>query len=427
MRTRLAPLPLSALVAGVLLCVLQPALAAEVRTFRKEIRQEIDGAMSRDDARKIAIARAKREALEEAGTYLESHSVVHNSNLEQDKIIALASGVLKTEILQEEEFREGGVRGMLVVARIVVDTSVLDDRIRKLLADSEHLTRLEAAQKLERALLAKIETLEAENSRLVQSGGGTPLQNRELGAAITDTATRLTAREWWDRGQALWDSKSASYEPAQHAIDYFTKTIEMNSEFWGAYGARATAHRSLGQIEAAAIDLRQVIAGISHDMLTDPAAALDSANYYNRGSAYAHLGEREQALSDFDRALRLNPRLAVAYYNRGFVYFGAGDYQQAVADFSEAVRLDPNFAAAYSNRGTSHGALGNIERALADFDRALELDPRLPAAYGGRGLAYREMGNHAAACREWRKAAELGHAKAKAEVQRECKPASPSP
>jgi tetratricopeptide (TPR) repeat protein len=426
MRTLLAPLPLSALVVSVLLCVLQPASAAEVRTFRKEIRQEIDGAMSRDDARMIAIARAKREALEEAGTYLESYSVVHNSNLEQDKIIALASGVLKTEILQEEEFREGGVRGMLVVTRIVVDTSVLDDRIRKLLVDREHLTRLETAQKRERALLAKIETLEAENSRLMQSGGGTPMQNRELGAAIADTATRLTAREWWDRGQALWDSNSASYEPAQHAIDYFTMTIELNSEFWEAYGARATAHKSLGQIEAAAIDLRQVIAGISQHLRMDREALSDSANFYNRGLAYAQLGEFAQAIEDFNQALRLEPKLAVAYYNRGFVYFGKREYEKAVEDFSESLRLDPKFAAAYNNRGTTYGALGQLERAITDFDRALQLDARMPGAYVGRGLAYMGLGNRAAACRDWRQAAELGHTKAQEEVQRECRAAMPS-
>ncbi len=57
---------------------------AEVRTFRKEIYQEMGVAMSKDDARIVAIARAKREALEEAGSYLETFSVVRNAALPWD-------------------------------------------------------------------------------------------------------------------------------------------------------------------------------------------------------------------------------------------------------------------------------------------------------------------------------------------------------
>lgn len=428
MRTRLATrlCTFSVLVAAALLCDLAPASATGVRTIRKDIRQEIVGAMSQNDARKIAIARAKREAVEEAGTYLESYSVVHNSNLADDTIVALAGGVLKTEILREEEYVDGGAHGIRVVAEIVVDTSVLDERIRKLLADREHLARLEAVEKRERVLLAKIAALEAENSRFAQSGGGTAAQHRKLREEIADTATRLTAREWWDRGQALWNSSNSSYEPALHAVEYFTNTIERDPDFFEAYGARASALGSLGQLEAATKDLNQIIAGISRMLDADPESDHDPSHYYNRGTAYARLGERQKSIADFNHALRLQPDLVVAFYNRGFVYFSEGEYQRAVADFSEALRLDPRFAAAYNNRGTAYGAVGQFERAIADFNRALHLDPKMAAAYGGRGLANRELGNRSAACTDWRLAAELGHSKAQQEVQRECQSASSS-
>ncbi|MCH7478089.1 MAG: hypothetical protein IIA14_08305, partial [SAR324 cluster bacterium] len=89
------------------LFVLAPQPSAETKTIRIEVRQVFGGSQSPDDARVAAIARAKREALEEAGTYLESLTVVRNAQVKKDEILALASGVLQTQIVTEEPFVEG--------------------------------------------------------------------------------------------------------------------------------------------------------------------------------------------------------------------------------------------------------------------------------------------------------------------------------
>ena len=49
---------------------------AEIKTYTHAIKQPFAGSQSPDDARVAAIARAKRECLERAGTYLESLTVV---------------------------------------------------------------------------------------------------------------------------------------------------------------------------------------------------------------------------------------------------------------------------------------------------------------------------------------------------------------
>ena len=45
-------------------------------------------------------------------------------------------------------------------------------------------------------------------------------------------------------------------------------------------------------------------------------------------------------------------RRANAYNNRGVAYGAKGDRDRAIADYNEAIRLDPKFAMAYNNRGT---------------------------------------------------------------------------
>ena len=69
---------------------------------------------------------------------------------------------------------------------------------------------------------------------------------------------------------------------------------------------------------------------------------------YNRAVVYIDLGLRERAISDYDEALRLNPKLPEAYNRRARVRFELGELVTAVDDVSEALRLDPRYAKAYT-------------------------------------------------------------------------------
>lgn len=61
--------------------------------------------------------------------------------------------------------------------------------------------------------------------------------------------------------------------------------------------------------------------------------------YINRGVAYANLKNYEQAISDYNEAILLNPSLATAYKNRGFVYEEMGEIEKAEKDFAKAREL----------------------------------------------------------------------------------------
>jgi tetratricopeptide (TPR) repeat protein len=58
--------------------------------------------------------------------------------------------------------------------------------------------------------------------------------------------------------------------------------------------------------------------------------------------------------------------------------------KKALSDFTRAIRLDPRYARAYHLRGLAHEKAGDIARAYRDFDRAIEMDPDLTAAYRSR-------------------------------------------
>lgn len=82
----------------------------------------------------------------------------------------------------------------------------------------------------------------------------------------------------------------------------------------------------------------------------------------------------EDAMRDFDEAVRLAPGIAKIRHNRG-VHLMHDQPERALADFDEAVRLDPRFAVAWTSRGETYALLKQYDRAIADFDRAIQLAP----------------------------------------------------
>jgi len=84
---------------------------AEVRYFIKTAKAFIGDNQTKNDARMLATLEAKRMALEEAGTYVESLTIVKNAMVIKDEILAFTAGVAKTEILEERPLVEVKVLG----------------------------------------------------------------------------------------------------------------------------------------------------------------------------------------------------------------------------------------------------------------------------------------------------------------------------
>jgi len=84
-----------------LLFVSNPAHAGS-KTFTMEYTYQASEQDSKVSCRTNALNQVKRLLLEELGTYLESHTEVKNFELTRDDIVSLASGIVKTKIIDEE-------------------------------------------------------------------------------------------------------------------------------------------------------------------------------------------------------------------------------------------------------------------------------------------------------------------------------------
>ncbi len=103
----------------------------------------------------------------------------------------------------------------------------------------------------------------------------------------------------------------------------------------------------------------------------------------NRGTAYYHADQLEDAVRAFSEALAIDPGFAYAYFLRGEVFKLQGNHVAAITDLTNAVELDPDEGEAWLKRGLCLQAYGDDRTALADFARSREL---LPDRIGGIAL-----------------------------------------
>lgn len=189
----------------VLAMALVPSLAfGEIKTITHSVKQVFGGSQSPDDARTAGMARAKREALEIAGTYVRSTTVVKNAQVESDEILAIAAGILKTKVVSERNFTTGEAFGIEITMKVEVDTEILEANVRRVLAERSYLEQLKAANTRESELLKKITMLEEENRRIK----GTP----ELRQKFKDSTRGLIALDKLQRALFNKDSALRSYE-----------------------------------------------------------------------------------------------------------------------------------------------------------------------------------------------------------------------
>ncbi|MFL6257012.1 MAG: tetratricopeptide repeat protein [Pyrinomonadaceae bacterium] len=92
------------------------------------------------------------------------------------------------------------------------------------------------------------------------------------------------------------------------------------------------------------------------------------------------------------RAVSPEERKALAHNERGLESFAQGKIEQAVKEYNEAIRADPNLAAAHNNLGSAYFAAARFEEAAAAFRRAVELDPNYGQAHFNLALTQLKLG-----------------------------------
>jgi tetratricopeptide (TPR) repeat protein len=126
------------------------------------------------------------------------------------------------------------------------------------------------------------------------------------------------------------------------------------------------------------------------------------AHIYNFcGWGYIRLKEHQQALTWFERALKLHPHSVRIQNSLGWTHCHLKHYRQALDHFNYGLELAPYHPHLYVGRGRVYGKLKAYQQALHDYSYAIQLDRRCPMAYNNRARTYMELKEYRKALADW--------------------------
>ena len=121
-------------------------------------------------------------------------------------------------------------------------------------------------------------------------------------------------------------------------------------------------------------------------------AELDVVRWTNTGAGLENLGQSQEALACYDRALAINSRSESAWVHRSTVLETLGRTEDALACCDHALELNPRSEQALVTKGMMLGALGQMEEARTYCDRALKINPRNEQAWVNIGTILDVLG-----------------------------------
>src|SRR3989442_2348580 len=110
--------------------------------------------------------------------------------------------------------------------------------------------------------------------------------------------------------------------------------------------------------------------------------------------AHTHWDAREfvEALACYDRATAFGYEDHVMWNNRGVALAGLGQHEDAIDAYTRAMQRSPTYEIAAYNLGNAFAQLGQFEEAVVAYDRALAIKPVYADALYDKALVLARMG-----------------------------------
>ena len=333
-----------------------------------------------------ALLQAKRSAIEQAGTYIESYSKVKNYQLTADETHVLASGILEVEILEQNRVIVGKGICFTVKIKARVSTDNLENMARKIRGKSTFVEEYKIIEAVYNRGQNELDGLKKQLSKTNNKEKRKIIENK-----ITETEKLFQAYTLIQQGYIY--SLNEEYDKS---IEAFSASIALNKNLSRSYYNRGSDYLAIGEHNKAIEDFNRAIK-------LNPS---DASSYNNRSICYGELGQYDNQIKDISKAILIRPNDDVYYFNRGHAHYEKEKYSLAVEDFSKAIKLKPT-SDYYCARGSAYGNMGKREQAIKDYTKAIEITSHNEMAYLNRGLQYKDNSQYDLAITDLGKALSL--------------------
>jgi len=138
------------------------------------------------------------------------------------------------------------------------------------------------------------------------------------------------------------------------------------------------------------------------------ACTSDNAIAFNYlGLVLLQEGRPEEAMTNFQNALQIQPYYATAQYNLGTALVQQGLLDEAISHFQKALEMKPDYADADNNLGNAFLQKGNVDDAISHLQQALQLKPNYAEAQYNLGNALLQKNNVGEAIAHYQQALQI--------------------
>jgi TolB-like protein len=161
------------------------------------------------------------------------------------------------------------------------------------------------------------------------------------------------------------------------AKEFANKALQLDEELGDAYTSLAWIAATYGYEKRKALEL------------------FEKAKSLNPKSPYTHswyglylmgLSRFEEAISELQSALEIDPLSMIFNGNLGMIYSFSGDQEKAIGHYKRSLEIDPGFSLGHIWLGMAYLGKNELDQAIDCFERAISLEGDGPLALGYLGF-----------------------------------------
>jgi type IV pilus assembly protein PilF len=159
---------------------------------------------------------------------------------------------------------------------------------------------------------------------------------------------------------------------ASEALVHLQKALTLKPDYSDAYNALGRYYARQNQLDSAQEAFEKAL---SNPFYSSPHLAL-----FNLGLVYEKKGNREEALKQYEEAVRLQPAYGIAYFRIGQNTEELGREDDARRAYGKAIQYAPEMTEAHFRYGVLSYNAGEWEPAQFSLNRVVKLEPYSPMA-----------------------------------------------
>ena len=169
----------------------------------------------------------------------------------------------------------------------------------------------------------------------------------------------------------------------QDEISRLEKNIEKNYRDIKSINDLGVVHLKLGQYDEAIIQFKKALE-------IDPPYTVGPIFF---GNIYTDAENYQDKIKEFQEVIKTNREYARAHNYLGLAYLQQKNYLTAKYFLLESIKINPKYAKAHNNLGVLYEEMGETAKAIESYKMAHQIDPSDSDSLFNLGLAYDSLGD----------------------------------